>query len=91
VNAELVIYGATEPSASVTIGGRPIKLRPDGTFSYRFALPDGQYHLPISAVSVDEQQRHVALNFSRSTVSSGEVGMHPQDPALRPPEVENLA
>jgi hypothetical protein len=43
VNAELVVYGATEPDATVTIGGRMIKLRPDGSFSYRFALPDGAY------------------------------------------------
>src|SRR6185436_16351739 len=42
VNAELIIYGATEPDARVTIGGRTIQLRPDGTFSFRFALPDGQ-------------------------------------------------
>ena len=30
VNAELIIYGATEPDASVTIGERKIHLRPDG-------------------------------------------------------------
>src|SRR5688572_31722682 len=33
--------------ATVTIGGRPIRLRPDGSFSYRFSLPDGEYELPI--------------------------------------------
>jgi hypothetical protein len=91
VNAELVIYGATDPSASVTIGERRIRLRPDGTFTYRFALPDGNYELPITAASVDDERRHVALSFSRNTVSHGEVGKHPQDPALRPPAVENLS
>ena len=90
VNAELVIYGATDPTASVTIGERRIRLRPDGTFTYRFALPDGNYGLPITATSVDDDRRHVALTFSRNTVSRGEVGKHPQDPALRPPAVENL-
>jgi len=44
----LVIYGATDPTASVTIGERRIRLRPDGSFSYRFALPDGNYQLPIT-------------------------------------------
>ncbi|MEB3212315.1 MAG: DUF4912 domain-containing protein, partial [Leptolyngbyaceae bacterium] len=29
-DAELIVYGATEPDATVTIGGRPIKLNPDG-------------------------------------------------------------
>ena len=33
VNAELVVYGATEPDATVTLGGRAIRLRPDGSFS----------------------------------------------------------
>ncbi len=37
INAELIVYGATEPGAQVTLGGRPIQLRPDGTFSCRFS------------------------------------------------------
>ena len=53
VNAELIIYGATEPDAKVTLGGHEIKLRSDGSFSYRFALPDGKYDLPAVAVSAD--------------------------------------
>jgi hypothetical protein len=92
VNAELIIYGATEPSASVTIGGRPIKLRPDGTFSYRFALPDGQYHLPAVATSADgTDSRTAALSFSRGTEYRGDVGQHPQDARLKPPRAENVA
>ena len=47
VNAELIIYGATEPDAKVTLAGHEIKLRPDGSFSYRFSLPDGKYDLPL--------------------------------------------
>jgi hypothetical protein len=92
VNAELIIYGATEPSAQVTIGGRVIKLRPDGTFSYRFSLPDGQFGLPAMATSADRtDQRNADLRFSRSTEYRGEVGKHPQDPMLKPPRVENVA
>ncbi len=88
VNAELIIYGATEPDAAVTIGGRPIKLRPDGSFSFRFALPDGDYALPAVALSADGQDmRKAALKFSRDTQYSGEVGAHPQDPKLQPPIV----
>jgi hypothetical protein len=45
INAELIVYGATEPTARVTVGGRPLRLRPDGTFSCRFSLPDGEYEL----------------------------------------------
>ncbi|HEY6170031.1 MAG TPA: DUF4912 domain-containing protein [Verrucomicrobiae bacterium] len=92
VNAELIIYGATEPDATVTIGGRKIKLRGDGTFSYRFALPDGQFNLPAIATNADGDDTRMAdLAFSRSTEYSGEVGKHPQDAALKPPTAEHVA
>jgi hypothetical protein len=92
VNAELIIYGATEPDAEVTIGGRIIKLRPDGSFSYRFALPDGNYELPAIAVSNDKSDARAAeLKFSRSTVYYGDVGLHPQDARLKPPLVAHVA
>ncbi len=91
VNAELIIYGATEPDAKVTIGGYPVKLRPDGTFSFRFALPDGDYDLPAVAVSADGTDARAAdLKFSRQTQYVGDVGKHPQDPALKTPAPENL-
>ena len=91
VNAELIIYGATEPDATVTIGGRKIKLRPDGSFSYRFALPDGRYDMPAVAVSADGTDARAAeLMFTRSTEFRGDVGVHPQDPALKPPTPENV-
>lgn len=91
VNAELVIYGATEPDAQVTIGGRPIRLRPDGTFSYRFALPDGTYELPIAATAAHGDSRLAHLRFHRGTSYSGEVGVHPQDPSLRRPDPRHVA
>jgi hypothetical protein len=91
VNAELVIYGATEPNAKVTLGGHEIKLRADGSFSFRFALPDGKYDLPAVAVSADGTDGRAAdLKFSRATEYLGDVGAHPQDPALKPPLPENL-
>ena len=91
VNAELILYGATEPDAKVTLGGRPIKLRPDGTFSYRFALPDGKYHLPAVATSADGTDARAAdLEFTRATQYHGDVGTHPQDPALTPPKPEHV-
>jgi hypothetical protein len=92
VNAELIIYGATEPDATVTIGDKTIKLRPDGTFSFRFALPDGQYSLPAAAHSADgEETREAHLKFSRGTNYKGDVGAHPQDKRLQPPVVAAVA
>ncbi len=91
INAELIVYGATEPDAQVTLGGRPIQLRPDGTFSCRFALPDGQYQLAVAATSARNDSRHAILNFGRRTEHDGEVGAHPQDQALTPPGAENAS
>lgn len=90
VNAELIVYGATDPGASVSVGDRPVALRPDGTFSCRFALPDGQYELPVVAVSPDRTETRAAtLRFSRATGAHGQVGAQPGDPNLKPPGSQN--
>ena len=91
INAELIIYGATEPDAKVTIADRLIKLRPDGTFSFRFSLPDGRYQLPAIAISADgDHGREARLEFSRSTDYHGQVEAHSQDSTLRPPRPDHL-
>jgi hypothetical protein len=54
VNTELIVYGATEPDAKVTVQGKDICLRPDGTFTLRFALPDGKQVIPVQATSSDQ-------------------------------------
>jgi uncharacterized protein len=69
-DAELIVYGATEPDATVTIGGRPIKLNPDGTFRYQMSFQDGLVDYPIMAVAVDgEQTRSIHMKFNRDTPS----------------------
>ena len=67
-DAELIVYGATEPDATVTIGGRPIKLNPDGTFRFQMSFQDGLIDYPIMAVAVDgEQTRSIHMKFNRET------------------------
>lgn len=91
VNAELVIYGATEPNARVTLGGRVIQLRPDGTFACRFSLPDGKFQLEAIAISADgEDGRAADLKFSRDTRYHGDVGAHAQDPKLKAPYAHHI-
>ncbi|MBD1862712.1 MULTISPECIES: DUF4912 domain-containing protein [Trichocoleus] len=69
-DAELIVYGATEPDATVTIGGRPIKLNPDGTFRFQMSFQDGLIDYPIMAVAADgEQTRSIHMNFTRETPS----------------------
>jgi uncharacterized protein len=67
-DAELIVYGATEPDAHVTIGGRPIELTPDGTFRFQMSFQDGLLDFPIMAVAVDgEQTRAIQMRFTRET------------------------
>lgn len=74
VATELILYGATEPDARVTIQGREIKLRGDGTFSARFALPDGVIDLPVTAVSADEiEERTIETTVSRKSKEKAPV------------------
>lgn len=69
-DAELIVYGATEPDASVTIGGRPIKLNPDGTFRFQMSFQDGLIDYPIVGVAADgEQNRSIHMKFTRETPS----------------------
>ncbi len=68
LDCELIVYGATEPDAVVTIQGKPIKLRPDGTFSLRFALPDGRIILDAHAFSSDGvEERIIKPTVERKT------------------------
>ena len=74
VNAELIIYGGTEPDAKVRIDGQDIILGKDGTFSYHFVFPDGQFHIPIEATSADGvETRSALLSFLRMTELEGDV------------------
>ena len=69
-DAELIVYGATEPDANVTIGGRPIKLNSDGTFRFQMSFQDGQIDFPILAVAADgDQTRSIHMKFNRDTLS----------------------
>ncbi|MDD2709739.1 MAG: DUF4912 domain-containing protein [Verrucomicrobiae bacterium] len=89
VNAELIIYGATEPKATVVFDDRPISLKPDGTFRFQFALPDGDFRLPISATSPDGvETRSVNLHFVRETATQGGVGVVPHPPELAAPNAK---
>ncbi|MBT9315069.1 DUF4912 domain-containing protein [Leptothoe spongobia TAU-MAC 1115] len=67
-DAELIVYGATEPDATVTIGDRKIDLKPDGTFRYQMSFQDGLIDYPIKAVAADgEQTRSIHMKFTRET------------------------
>jgi len=68
LDAELIVYGATEPNARVTLQGEPVQLRPDGTFTVRFSLPDSRQIIPAVAASPDGvEERTIVLAVERNT------------------------
>ncbi len=68
IDAELIVYGATEPNAKVTLQGEHVQLRPDGTFTVRFALPDSRQIIPAVASSHDGiEERTIVLAVERNT------------------------
>ena len=74
VNAELIIYGGTKPTAKVRINGEQVALTKDGAFSYHFVFPDGQFHIPVEATSADGvEMRSALLSFLRMTERAGDV------------------
>ncbi|HEV7223263.1 MAG TPA: DUF4912 domain-containing protein [Pirellulales bacterium] len=68
VDAELIVYGVTDPGAHVTLQGEPVKLRPDGTFTVRFSMPNCRQVIPAVACSRDGlEQRTIVLAVERNT------------------------
>ncbi len=80
VDAELVVFGTTHPDAHVNIGGEPVKVRSDGSFSIRLPLPDRRQVLPATAKSrdgVDEQT--VVIAVERNTKVMEPLSMDAED------------
>ncbi|MCK4413272.1 MAG: DUF4912 domain-containing protein [Candidatus Eisenbacteria sp.] len=73
LDTELIIYGATEPDARVTVQGRAVPLRPDGTFSLRFLLPEGTQVIDATALSADGAFRKTITPTVRRETSSTET------------------
>ena len=68
VDAELIVFGKTVSGASVSVGGRPVKLQPDGSFTVRMELPDRRQVLPVTAESRDGlRQRTTVIAVERNT------------------------
>lgn len=53
VDAEMLVYGATQPGTCITLQGEPVKVQADGTFRVRVDLPNKRQVLPIIASTAD--------------------------------------
>ena len=68
IDAELIVYGKTDPTAHVTLQNEPVKLRSDGTFTMLFSLPNSRQIIPAVATSADgAEERTIVLAVERNT------------------------
>ncbi len=75
LGTELIVYGRTEPNATVTWGDKVIPLREDGTFTLRMALPtDTHIPLDFKAVSFNKKhERSIITAAGRDKTEYGEI------------------
>ena len=67
-DAELIVYGATDPSANLTIGGEKVPLASDGTFRLQVPFRDGSQNYDIKAIDESgKQERSITMKFDRIT------------------------
>ncbi len=67
-DAELIVYGSTDPSAKLQIGGEDVPLASDGTFRLQVPFRDGVQNYLIEATdSTGDQKRNITMKFERVT------------------------
>ncbi len=68
VDAEMIVYGVTNPDTHVSLRGEPVKIRPDGTFTVRMSLPNQRQVIPVVASAANGgEQRTIVLAVERNT------------------------
>jgi hypothetical protein len=68
IDAKLIVFGRTDPTAHLTLNNDPIKLNADGTFRMVFNLPDSRQIIPAVAASADGvEERTIVLAVERNT------------------------
>ena len=67
-DSELIVYGATDPSAKLTIGEEEVPLAADGTFRLQVPFRDGSQKYEIKAVDASgDQEKSITMKFDRVT------------------------
>ncbi len=68
LDAELVVYGVTDPHSHVTVLGEPVSVDANGAFALKLHLPDRRQVVTVVASSADGvQQKTVILGVERNT------------------------
>ena len=63
-DSELIIHGSTEPGATVNIAGKPIKVKPDGTFHLRVPFAEDSMNYIITATAANGESQTIDKKFS---------------------------
>jgi hypothetical protein len=80
VDAQMVIFGIANPDAVVSVGGEPLRIEENGTFSIRVDMPDKRQVFPVVACSRDgSHQRTTVLAVERNTKVMDPVHMEADD------------
>lgn len=67
VHTDLIIYGTTQPGVQVRIAGMLQAVRPDGSFTCRLSLPEGEHRIPVEAISSNGQSKgYLVVQVTRS-------------------------
>lgn len=67
-DTEVIVYGATEPDAELTVCGKKVPLSQDGSFTLRFYLPDGEQSYPVEAKSsCGEMFKKISFKVKKET------------------------
>lgn len=69
-DTDLVVYGRTDPKAHLTIDGQAVPVKPDGSFRFRAALPEGSQTIAVTVTSPDGRQAHTitpVVSLQRTT------------------------
>ncbi len=67
-DSELIVYGATDPSAKLTIGDEEVPLAADGTFRLQVPFRDGTQKYEIKAIDASgDQEKSITMKFDRVT------------------------
>jgi phosphate transport system substrate-binding protein len=70
VDAELIIHGSTEPGTTVNMGGKPIKIKSDGTFHLRIPFADNSINYVMTAIAPNgEDSQTIRKQFSQENSS----------------------
>ena len=54
---ELILYGRTDAGAELTVEGKKVNVRKDGTFSLRYTLPEGDFKFKIKSTSKNKKHK----------------------------------